>query len=548
MRFRSLIMLSLSALFVLPPALASATPGDVVAKFSTPGRHPTGLAFDGKSLWLADRRSGLLYEINPSDGQVIRTLTAPSFAVEALACGDGYLYAMDPDAKKIFKFNPKTGITEKEFPIRGAYPAALAFDGKYLWLSGYRDRNLTQLSTEDGTRIRRIPAPDEGCHGLTFDGKYLWYADRLVDKLYMVSPENGDVIVTLDAPGEHCRGLAFDGKYLWNVDYVSDTLYKIVRDDGTKFIRTDGKKEKLEFVQEIRNLGPGLVTSSDIYLAIPKNLPGQQLLSPPKFTPEPTDVVTDQWGQKSVHYHFRDVAAGKMVAAKMNAEVELFTVRYFLFPEKIGALADVPKEVKDRYLQDGSKFWVSDPFVQRTARQIVGNETNCYRIARKILDYVTGKIKYDLDGVWDIAPTVLKRGSGSCSEYSFVYIALCRAAGLPARYVGSVVLRYDDASTDKVYHRWPEVYLPNYGWVPIDPSSGRGIFKNPAEKSNVIGYRLNKYLITTIGGGPSEHLGWEYNANDLWQYKGPCKVQSTRYGEWEPLEPKKEEPPRGAAR
>ena len=42
---------------------------------------------------------------------------------------------------------------------------------------------------------------------------------------------------------------------------------------------------------------------------------------------------------------------------------------------------------------------------------------------------------------------------------------MCRAAGLPARYVGAIMIRGDDASTDEVYHRWPEVYLPGYGVV-----------------------------------------------------------------------------------
>jgi hypothetical protein len=534
---RFLLLLSLAVLVFLAAAQAFATPGDVVKKYPTPGQHPTGLAFDGRSLWLADRMSGLLYEINPADGKVIRTLTSPGFHVEGLAYGDGYLWAMDPDVKKVFKLNPKTGITEAEFPIRGQYPAALAFDGRHLWLGGYKGPTLEQLSTEDGTRIDRIPAPGDGCYGLTFDGKYLWVADRLDDKLYMVSPSRGDVVVMVDAPGKYPRGLAFDGKYLWNVDYQTDTLYQLVRDDGTKFIRTDGRKERLEFVHEIRNYGPGQVTSADIFLAIPeKDLPFHRLLAPAKFTPEPGEVVTDQWGQKCVHYHFADVPPGGVVKAKMNVDAELFTVRYFLFPEKVGALADVPREIKDRYLGDGSKFGVNDPFMRKTARQVVGDETNCYWIARKLLDHVTGKVHYILDDVWDVAPTVLKRGTGSCSEYSFVYIAMCRAVGLPARYVGSAVVRYDDASTDKVYHRWPEVYMPGYGWIPIDPSSNMGIFKTTVDKAKVVGYRENKYLITTHGGGPSKYLQWDYNASDSWQYKGPCKVEATRFGEWEPVE------------
>ena len=544
MRHRLLLSLCLSFAFLSAPIQAIAAPGDVVAKFPSPSRRPTGLVFDGKSLWTADRTSGLLYELNPADGKVIRTLTAPSPYIEGLAFAEGCLWAMDPEARRIYRLNPTTGITENDFPVKLSDPQGLAFDGKFLWVADAQKGLLDQISTEDGTRINRLVAPSGGSYGLTFDGAYLWVADRLDDKLYMVEPKTGDVIVTLDSPGKFPRGLAFDGKHLWNVDYQSNTLYKLVRDDDTKFVRTDGKKQRLEFVQRVRNYGPGLMTSADIHLAIPRNLPCQQLLAAPRFAPTPTDVLTDQWGQETAHYRFRDVAPGEEIETSMVVDAELFTVRYFLFPEKAGTLGDIPEEIKNRYLDDGSKFWVDDPFMRKTAKQVVGNEQNCYWIARKLLDHVTSQIKYNLDGVWDIAPTVLKQGHGSCSEYSFVYIALCRAAGLPARYVGSVVVRDDDASTDAVYHRWPEVYLPHYGWVPIDPSSGRGIFKKPVDKANVIGYRKNKYLITTIGGGGSSSLRWEYNADASWQYKGPCNVESKRYGEWEPLEvkeqPKKE--------
>ena len=53
---------------------------------------------------------------------------------------------------------------------------------------------------------------------------------------------------------------------------------------------------------------------------------------------------------------------------------------------------------------------------------------------------------YERSGGWNTAPIVLERGNGSCSEYTFVFISMCRAAGVPARYVGSVVERGESAS------------------------------------------------------------------------------------------------------
>jgi len=99
-----------------------------------------------------------------------------------------------------------------------------------------------------------------------------------------------------------------------------------------------------------------------------------------------------------------------------------------------------------------------------------GRRKNPYWIVRRVYEYLADHLSYNLKpvGGWNPAPTVLKRGTSSCSEYSYTMIALCRSLGVPIRYAGAVSLRGDDASFDDVFHRWTEVYLPPYGWIPFD--------------------------------------------------------------------------------
>jgi glutamine cyclotransferase len=437
MRLRRAVLPLLFAMLLLGSVPVRAGTGEVVKQFPTPGRCPTGLTFDGRSLWLADRRSDLLYRIDPANGRVLESLTAPGYQVEGLTCEGRYLWALDAESRKAFKLDPKTGIAEKTISVQCRSPQGLAFDGKHLWVADIKRRRLYRISAEDGTTITEIPSPSGDPYGLTYDGKYLWVSDRTDDTIYMVCPSSGDVLIAFPSPSKFPRGLAFDGEHLWNVDYQTDKLYKITRQDAAPYVCTDGKKERLEFVHQVRNYGPGELVSLDIYLAVPHDLPAQKLLGPLKYTPKPDGFVTDKWGQKLAHYHRENVPAGRFVTVSWEADVELFKIRYFLFPEKIGSLSDIPREVKARYLRDGSKFEINDPYIKKTVREVVGGETNCYRIARKLFEHVVKKMHFELDGAWNLAPTVLKRGSGSCSEYSFVFIALCRAAGLPARYVGS---------------------------------------------------------------------------------------------------------------
>lgn len=159
---------------------------------------------------------------------------------------------------------------------------------------------------------------------------------------------------------------------------------------------------------------------------------------------------------------------------------------------------------------------------------------NLYWKARKIFNYLIDNMYYEMTGGWNTAPTVLARGNGSCSEYSFVYISMCRAAGIPARYVGAITERGDRVSMDDVFHRWVEIYLPNYGWVPVDPSGGDQ--SSPANQANYIGHVSNRFLITTQGGGGSTTLGWTYNCNEKWITEPKTNIVIDYFADWQPLE------------
>ena len=514
---------------------AFAVTGHVEKSFASPGSCPTGLTFDGKYLWNCDRKTDMIYKIDPRTGKVVDSLTSPGYRPRGLTWDGKYLWNVDASEEEyfIYQIDPKSGLVVKTLWAPCDRPEGLTWDGEYLWIADDGDNKIHQISTEDGTTINTIPSPARYPCGLAYDGTYLWVTDRINDMIYMITPDKGEVILFFDAPDAYARGLAWDGKNLWNVDYQTDEIYKIKIHDKETYSRTEEKEQFLEYTNQVRNYGPGVVKDLDIYLAVPENLPNQELLSEIEYFPQPTDFLTDKWGQKVAHYNFQDIESGAFVSVGMKVKVALYQVRYFIFPEKVGSLEDIPKSINKKYLADDTKYSGSDPFIQQSVKQAVGDEANPYWIARKIFNYVIDRIEYELVGGWNIAPTVLKRGTGSCSEYSFVYISMCRAAGLPARYVGSVVIRGDDASDDEVFHRWVEVYLPNYGWIPVDPSGGD--YEEPWRQANAIGNLRNRYLITTTGGGGSEYLEWGYNSNEKWTSLGKCKVYAEHIGEWSPL-------------
>jgi transglutaminase-like putative cysteine protease/glutamine cyclotransferase len=508
-------------------------PGKVVQQFPAPAAHGTGLTFDGQNLWSADHKTDKLYCLDPKTGMIIREIPSPGFWPMDLAWDGKYLWNIDIKLKKIFKIRPEDGRIMLAIDAPSENPEGLTWDGKTLWISDSKENKIMKLDLSDGTALRTFTSPARGVQGLTFDGKYLWCSDRMMDELYVLNPEDGEVIFLVKSPGQYPRGLAWDGQYIWNLDYQTDQIYQLIRQDQETFRLDNTRKARITLTHEVKITGKGLLKNLDVFLAIPENMP-QQLLLSKEFVPATYQVVTDRWNQNFSKFNYQNIDASTVTQTTMVIDAEISEIYYYLFPDQCGTLQDIPKEIKKLYTADGSKYLLADPFIKDLATKLVGDEKNPYWMARKIFDYVRNTLEYHLEGGWNVAPFVLKRGTGSCSEYTFSFIALCRAAGIPARYVGAIVVRGDDASIDEVFHRWPEVYLPNYGWIPMDPQGG----DKPLARDRVlnIGHLSNRFLITTQGGGDSEYMGWYYNSYETFETDPQVMVNIETFGDWQPLE------------
>jgi len=530
----------LPAVFIIQSFLLYAYPGEIIKSFNLPGQYSTGLTFDGVNIWVADRKTDLLYCINTGTGKVVRILQSPGYWPLALAWDGQSLWNSDLKGGKdvseeydgvIYRIDPTDGHVLQTLEAPSESPVGLAFDGKYLWCIDDLSDEIIQFSPLDGTTILSFKSPTPNPTGLAYDGKYLWVCDRGKDEIYMVHPENGRVILILNSPGPYPTGLCFDGKHLWNIDYQNDKLYQLIIMDDENFLKSKEKKRKVIFTHQLKNFGPGIVTSADLHIAVPVNRDNQELLGESTFNMTPVDFVTDRWGQKTAHFHFENLKAGETKTVEMTTVAKTWEVRYFIFPDKVGSLDQVPEEISDKYLEDNEKFQLTHPIIRQAVSQVVGDETNPYWIMRNIFDYINANMYYEMTGGWNTAPTVLARGNGSCSEYTFVFISMCRAAGIPARYAGSVVVRGEEASMDDVFHRWAEVYLPGYGWIPVDPSRGDQDWLR--DQAAAIGSVSGTLLITTHSGGGSETLGWTYNSNQFWTSEPKTYVNFENFADWE---------------
>lgn len=517
---------------VLIQSDVSATPGDISREIPLEIAHVTGVTWDGSRFWVADRKIDMFCEIDPESGKILRSLESPGYFPSGLAWDGKLLWSTDPSEGKIFATDLSTGKTVRTLDSPSPSPMGITWDGKYLWICDNRLDRISRIDPADGTTIISFPSPARDPRGLVFDGSYIWCSDRMRDEIYMIHPETGHVILILDAPGPFCWGLAWKDGRLVNADYQKDALFELIVKDDEHFRTHSPRRASIDFTTEAIIQGAGKIESLDINYAVPSDRPNQKLLTDLVFDPAPDKISEDSWGQRIAVFHFEGLEPAGSVEVTMQAKLETSAIRYYIYPEDVGT--KIPDSIAKRYLADDIKYDIDHPYIRSVVEKVVGDEENLYWKARKLYQHLIENMVYELAGGWNTAPTVLERGNGSCSEYSFSFIALCRAAGVPARYVGSLVVRGDDASYDDVFHRWNEIYLPGYGWIPVDANAGDKDL--PADQAAAFGGISNRFLVTTEGGGGSEYLGWSYNHENKWISSGKCSVRFEAIAEWEPLE------------
>ncbi|MHB8896492.1 MAG: transglutaminase-like domain-containing protein [Candidatus Geothermincolia bacterium] len=114
------------------------------------------------------------------------------------------------------------------------------------------------------------------------------------------------------------------------------------------------------------------------------------------------------------------------------------------------------------------------PAIKKKALAVVGAEKNPYLQAKKLYEYILRDIKYSFmphATLWprgqaeSVYVHTMKRGD--CGAQGMYFTTLCRSLGIPARTSGG----YQLFSGNFGDHFWAEFFLPNYGWIPVDPTA-----------------------------------------------------------------------------
>lgn len=216
-------------------------------------------------------------------------------------------------------------------------------------------------------------------------------------------------------------------------------------------------------------------TTRDVTLTVPASVTSMarhQRVVSVRFNPEPESTEQTARGEKA-RYVIPELAPGATFTVQQTYLVELYGD---------AAVVDngVQPEVDQAYLSAEPGIEVDNAEIRAKALEVTRTAETVNAKAAAIMDFVVGRIRYD-----GSSPNRNKGalagftgGSGVCTEYANLFVAMARANGIPARVVYGWAKDVPDTTyptlvgrlDGTVRHAWAEYLDPERGWVPVDPT------------------------------------------------------------------------------
>jgi transglutaminase-like putative cysteine protease len=160
-----------------------------------------------------------------------------------------------------------------------------------------------------------------------------------------------------------------------------------------------------------------------------------------------------------------------------------------------------PDSVDPVYLAERPPHIVFSPTVREIVARVAGDEPNPLVRARRIFEFVSNEICWVPEQEYAVLGCLSGKGlqarMGDCGVQSMVFITLCRAAGIPARWQSGWESKPDDPNM----HDWSEMYIEPWGWLPVDASYGLQPSEDPRIRYFYLGHQDAYRMIVNLDYG-----------------------------------------------
>lgn len=220
----------------------------------------------------------------------------------------------------------------------------------------------------------------------------------------------------------------------------------------------------------------------------PRNDAGQRCVSHYiSVVPQPVifEERIDYFGNRTVYFSIERPHKNMVVTATSDVEAERETaipISSAAWQDFATDLESMPLatqlEVRAFMLESSMAPHLTE--VREFARPCFEKHTCIQDAARCLMQRIFAEFKYDPHFTTLATPLtrVIEHKRGVCQDFAHLAIACLRSFGLAARYVSGYLETLPPPGQEKLVgadasHAWLSVYLPDHGWLDLDPTNNQ---------------------------------------------------------------------------
>lgn len=272
----------------------------------------------------------------------------------------------------------------------------------------------------------------------------------------------------------------------------SPTIPQNLPDISPKTIEPEQQQSQTYRISEnliLKNTGTTDSYLQTIYIAKFHDYQPYQDVLEETISPIGYEIVTDQYNNEFLKYTFHNLAPNETRNLNFEYKMQINSVKFDLSSCQGQSIND--------YLSPEQYIESDNPEIINLAQQITQNSANQCQASKSIYNWVADNISYpQYFSYANGALWALQNRQGDCTEFADLFVALNRAIGIPARFVEGLTYASDqETEASNMKHDWAQVYLPNIGWMPVDPTFGR----SPSQRDRYFAALPANHAFLTIG-------------------------------------------------
>ncbi|MCW3993603.1 MAG: transglutaminase-like domain-containing protein, partial [Candidatus Bathyarchaeota archaeon] len=176
--------------------------------------------------------------------------------------------------------------------------------------------------------------------------------------------------------------------------------------------------------------------------------------------------LNDSSGNRYFHWNNLTIDEEQTFSLELDYYVLSFGIHYVVNSSTVENY-ETSSETYKKYVEPEELMESNDSRIISLAHNLTNNVDSWHEKAVRIYNFIRRHTHYEVQKEERGALWALENSAGDCSEYSYLFVALCRAAGIPARIQAGFAF-HRPSETLEDGHMWAEYYLENYGWIPVD--------------------------------------------------------------------------------